>query len=668
MNKPLFLSGSALLLTCSPTLQATERQAKDNQPQRPNILWLTYEDTSSFETGCYGNNQVHTPNIDSLAKLGIRFTEAWSVAPQSSPARSTLITGCYAPTYGMDIHPVQQLTPDEIFFPQLLREAGYFCTNNYKTHYNTKVDNTSCWDECRKGASYNSPQRQENQPFFAVFNSHATHMGRVRTFHTDGRRDYTKEGIEPLLLTLPEHVPDLPEIRSDYAAHLEGMQDIDKWVGTFLEDLQQKGLNENTIVFVFSDHGGCLPRGKGYLYETGLRVPLVVYFPPRWQHLAANREKVDSSLVSFTDLAPTVLSLAGVKPQKGYHGHALMGRYADKKEHEYLFAFGSNQLHHYLPVRAMRDKRFKYIRSYMPYRQFALRNYYQWGMPSNMAWDKWVLGGHNTDPKMEQPFLRHSYEQLFDLEADPWELNDLSKDEKYQDVLLRMRKEMSKHLRQTEDLGFFLPSSREGVNVYDLVHKDGYPLEALITAAENTGHPSREEIPTYLSLLEDSRAEMRFWGVAALTQLAINGELKQAPQQLILLMDDPDVYVAAEAALACAYTSQAKLGIQHLVTGREDESKKVFYSSLECLSLDKAKKGEIMPFLQEIEADAKRLPARKNEDAGLMARGILVNLGVMTNFEIYGEDAYQRGLDFNHGRRDMGPRCTWKPAKAEKSK
>ena len=362
-------------------LHTAQADAADNKKnERPNILWLTFEDTSAYEFGCYGNKDVHTPNADSLAAHGIQFMNAWSVAPQSSAARSSLITGCYSSTYGMDVHPVSYDTPANIFFPQWLREAGYYCTNNSKTHYNSTTDNKSCWDECTTKASYNSPQRGKDQPFFAVYNTVTSHMGRVRTFHTDGRRDYTTEGIYPELLTLPSYVPDLPEVRSDYAGHLEAVQDVDTWLGFFLKDLKEKGLDDNTIIFFFSDHGGCVPRGKGYLYESGLEVPMIAYFPPKWQHLAGEKASgKEYSLVNFTDLGPTVLSLAGVKPPKHMQGKALFGKYASDEKREIQFALAANQLHHFMPVRAATDGRFKYIRSYIPYRQFALRNYYQWG-------------------------------------------------------------------------------------------------------------------------------------------------------------------------------------------------------------------------------------------------------------------------------------------------
>ena len=374
-----------LMCTAFCGLHTAQADAADNKKnERPNILWLTFEDTSAYEFGCYGNKDVHTPNADSLAAHGIQFMNAWSVAPQSSAARSSLITGCYSSTYGMDVHPVSYDTPANIFFPQWLREAGYYCTNNSKTHYNSTTDNKSCWDECTTKASYNSPQRGKDQPFFAVYNTVTSHMGRVRTFHTDGRRDYTTEGIYPELLTLPSYVPDLPEVRSDYAGHLEAVQDVDTWLGFFLKDLKEKGLDDNTIIFFFSDHGGCVPRGKGYLYESGLEVPMIAYFPPKWQHLAGEKASgKEYSLVNFTDLGPTVLSLAGVKPPKHMQGKALFGKYASDEKREIQFALAANQLHHFMPVRAATDGRFKYIRSYIPYRQFAPVSYTHLTLPTN---------------------------------------------------------------------------------------------------------------------------------------------------------------------------------------------------------------------------------------------------------------------------------------------
>lgn len=648
----------SLFLACTAAcgIYSLEASAANNKKkERPNILWVTFEDTSSYEFGCYGNKDVHTPNADSLAAQGIQFMNAWSVAPQSSPARSSLITGCYAPTYGMDVHPVSYDTPADIFFPQRLREAGYYCTNNSKTHYNSTNNNKACWDECTKTASYNSPKRGKDQPFFAVFNTVTSHMGRVRTFHTDGRRDYTKEGIYTELLTLPSYVPDLPEVRSDYAGHLEAVQDVDTWLGFFLKDLKDKGLDDNTIIFFFSDHGGCVPRGKGYLYESGLKVPLIAYFPEKWKHLANGKSGKDNSLVNFTDLGPTVLSLAGVKPTKNMQGKAIFGEYASKEERKVQFAFAANQLHHFMPVRAVTDGHIKYMRSYIPYRQFALRNYYQWGMPSNKAWDKLILGNHNTNPDWALTFDAHPAEMLFDLDKDPGELHDLSSSPEYAEVLAKMRNELSNHIRSTHDLGFFLPTSRTGHVLYDVVRKEKYPMEELYKLVEAAGIGDIASLPLFEKAIASSHRDMRFWGAVGYAELAHKKQISQCPQALADLLKDEDPYVASEAAYAAAYLGKPQEGIARLINPTKEEDRKIGYSSLECISLDPTMRDYIRQFLPQLKEAAETLPRKKNEDSGLMARGILVNLGELDIKLLHGPEAYKEGLKLNHGRRPMVP-------------
>lgn len=648
----------SLFLACTAAcgIYSLEASAANNKKkERPNILWVTFEDTSSYEFGCYGNKDVHTPNADSLAAQGIQFMNAWSVAPQSSPARSSLITGCYAPTYGMDVHPVSYDTPADIFFPQRLREAGYYCTNNSKTHYNSTNNNKACWDECTKTASYNSPKRGKDQPFFAVFNTVTSHMGRVRTFHTDGRRDYTKEGIYTELLTLPSYVPDLPEVRSDYAGHLEAVQDVDTWLGFFLKDLKDKGLDDNTIIFFFSDHGGCVPRGKGYLYESGLKVPLIAYFPEKWKHLANGKSGKDNSLVNFTDLGPTVLSLAGVKPTKNMQGKAIFGEYASKEERKVQFAFAANQLHHFMPVRAVTDGHIKYMRSYIPYRQFALRNYYQWGMPSNKAWDKLVLGNHNTNPDWALTFDAHPAEMLFDLDKDSGELHDLSSSPEYAEVLAKMRNELSNHIRSTHDLGFFLPTSRTGHVLYEVVRKEKHPMEELYKLVEAAGIGDIASLPLFEKAIASSHRDMRFWGAVGYAELAHKKQISQCPQALADLLKDEDPYVASEAAYAAAYLGKPQEGIARLINPAKEEDRKIGYSSLECISLDPTMRDYIRQFLPQLKEAAETLPRKKNEDSGLMARGILVNLGELDIKLLHGPEAYKEGLKLNHGRRPMVP-------------
>lgn len=628
---------------------------QEREMEKPNILWLTFEDTSPFEFGCYGNSQISTPVIDDLAKKGVQFTNAWSVAPQCSPARSTLITGCYATTYGMDVHPVPHETPNNILFPQLLRDAGYYCTNNHKTHYNTNLNDKSCWDECNKKASYNSHRRGKNQPFFSVFNTHTSHMGRIRTFHTDGRRDYTKEGIYTQNLKLPYHLPDLPAIRCDFAAHLEAVQDVDDWVNFFIEDLKKNNLYDNTIIFVFSDHGGCLPRGKGYLFETGLKVPLIVYFPDKWKHLASKIGAKDNRLVNFTDLGPTVINLAGIKPPVSMQGKPLFGENKDKNVRDINFAFGTNQLHNYMPTRAASDGRYKLLRSYIPYRQFALRNYYQWGMPSNKAWDKYILkGGDNEIYK--QPYLHHTAEMLFDLEKDPFETNNLAYDKQYSDVLQKLTKALNKHIKDTKDLGFFLPSTRFNGCMYDIVGKDKYDLNELYNIADIAGKATKKDIVKLDKALKSKVPDIRFWACVGYAHLAQEKIIDKCPELILKLIDDDDPYVAAEAAYAACYLNRFEKGIKRMMNPKKEEFRHIGYSVLDCLSMDENMRKYIRPFMPELKKIEQTLPHKKNEDPGLMVRGILVNMGELQIKDLHGEESYMVGVKLNRARRPKVPK------------
>lgn len=624
--------------------------------ERPNILWLTIEDTSDYEFGCYGAKEAKTPVVDSLASAGIQYMNAWSVAPQSSPARSSIITGGYATTYAMDFHRNKQKTPSQIYFPQLLREAGYYCTNNKKTDYNSGTPHQVCWDECSGSASYNSSKRKKDQPFFAVFNCLASHMGRIRSFHLDGRRDYRKEGIDPDKLVLPPHLPDLHEVRMDYAGHLEGIQDIDKWVGWFLEDLKRKGLDENTIVFFYSDHGGCSPRGKGYIFETGLRVPMIVYLPKKWEHLSSKGIRYkESKLVGFNDLGATVLSLAGVEPAKYFQGSAFLGKYETEKK-KYQFAFTTNQHSSFSPARAVTDGRYKYIRNYIPYRYFSLRNYYQWGMPSNLAWDNLILNKKDKSPVFNQPFDPKAGEMLFDLQNDKWELVNLSDKPEHQAKLTELRQALSSHIRETKDLGFFIPTSRsETVNLYEKARSADFPLNELYDLIEKASTAQAGDLNYFKNYLNHPVNEMRFWASVGIADLASRGEIKQSFPELEQMLADKDDYVASEAAYALTFTNKKKDAFQRLITPRNEEFRKAGYTILEMTARDKSNRKEMKALIPVLKASAEKYNIKDNEDPGLIARGVLVNMGEMPISEMYGKDAYEIGLSINKGRRALVP-------------
>ncbi|MBX2850873.1 MAG: sulfatase [Phycisphaeraceae bacterium] len=388
----LGLLAAALLLL--PTLSADAAQ------KVPNILWLTIEDTSQYEFGCYGNTQVKTPNVDALAAKGVKFTHASSVAPHCLPARSTIISGVFATTYGTGLHRGLFRSPkDRPFLPKLMKDAGYFCLNVNKKDYNTPTPN-NLWDQGNK-------YTKSNKPFFAVYNNHDCHMTSVR------HEVLPASDID--ISHLP-YLPNLPEIRANYyAAHLKEIEAVDLWVGKKLAELEASGRQDDTIIFFYSDHGGCQPRGKAFAYETGLRVPFIVYIPPKWQHLSNGMDMGTDSdrLIGFEDLASTALSLIGRKTPPQMQGKAFLGGHAQEPK-AYQFGFRNNQGYHYDPVRTVSDGKYKYIRNYTPYKPLGMRQDYQWGMGANMAYDLASLKDELA-PEHASFFKAKPCEMLFDL-------------------------------------------------------------------------------------------------------------------------------------------------------------------------------------------------------------------------------------------------------------
>lgn len=620
----------------------------------PNILWLTFEDTSAYELGCYGNTQVNTPNIDRLAERGIQFLQASSTAPHCSPARSTLITGCYATTFGMDLHRRKWATPADIFYPTLLRKAGYYCTNNSKTDYNSTENNKAMWDECSDNASYNSPKRGKNQPFFAVFNGGMTHMSRLTSVTIEGRRDFSKEGLDPEKLKLPPYVPDIEEMRSDFALHLEGVQDVDKWMAFFLEDLEKQGLADDTIIFFFSDHGGCLPRGKGFPFESSLRVPLLIYLPPKYEHLAPFKpgSKTDR-LVGFVDFAPTLLSLIGVKPPEWMQGQAFMGKY-EAAPRQLQFGFRANQANHFDPCRTVTDGRFKYIRAYLPQKPFNLRNGFQWGMPSNIGWDGYALDRiRNPEraaqkPEWLQPYMPKTAEMLFDLDADPFELNNLAGDPAKRPVLETLRIALAANVRNTMDLGFFPLSTRDkGEPLYTWVRKEKFDLDQLITLAEKASESNPANKALFIESLSSKYASIRFWGASGLSILAANGQLEECPDELKKAVNDADPSVSATAAEACCFSGATEVGLPVLVQGithRKGEDQQPFHSSIETLSWYPQMAVSFEGYMDKIKAAG-----------GLAGKSVLINLGKMPADKLHSEKDRKKGIQLNKSRKPIKP-------------
>lgn len=420
--------------------------------KRPNILWVSFEDTYPYY-GCYGDKVARTPNLDRLAAEGCLWTNAFAVAGVCAPARSAVITGMYPTSVGThhmrtthtNKYTPQMPTPYSAVvphyvkcFPEYLRAAGYYCTNNSKTDYQFDSPLTA-WDECGNTAHWRN-RPDPDQPFFAVYNL-------MRTHESGMWKEKTPEiTFDPADMQLPPYFPDTPKVRESMARMYTNIAYNDGLLGEFLTQLEEDGLAENTIVFHWSDHGP-LPRGKRWPYDSGIRVPLIVRRPGELE-----AGKVTDELVSTVDLGPTVLSLAGLDVPLHMQGQAFLGPKA-QPEREYVFAARDRYDESYDMIRAARDRRFKYLRNYCPEKP-----YLQWIPYRNhhpILEEMWRL--HNAgqlEGTREVMFQSHRpVEELYDTEADPFELNNLAADPAHKDDLVRLRAAVDRWRNEVGDMG-----------------------------------------------------------------------------------------------------------------------------------------------------------------------------------------------------------------------
>ncbi|MCU0749042.1 MAG: sulfatase-like hydrolase/transferase [Akkermansiaceae bacterium] len=420
----------------------------------PNILWITSEDNAAHWLGCYGNQQASTPRLDQLAAGGIRFTRAYSNAPVCAVARSTILNGAYAISMGTQHMRSRHPIPASFrSYVSHLREIGYYCTNNSKTDYNFKGNDAAIWDECSGKAHYR--KRPKDKPFMAVFNLTVTHESNLfpRQVVRNRKKGIIPETprIAPADITLPPSQPDLPEMRSDAAIYHDCITAMDRQVGKLLDELDKQGLADNTIIFYYSDHGGAMARGKRYLEDSGVRIPMIVHLPEKWRHLSpfAPGSVADEPL-AFVDLAPTVLSLAGKATPASMQGRAFLGKHrAAPREFEILFGdrFDENPGMR----RAITDGDFKYIRCFSPNQPGAPYSSYAMGQPSWKAWKDAAAGGKLKGYHLHLWQAPQPVEQLFDLRSDPWEIHNLATKPELAQRLIAMRGKLREIMINTRD-------------------------------------------------------------------------------------------------------------------------------------------------------------------------------------------------------------------------
>ncbi len=530
MNK---IASLLIALLCS---VASLAQAAEPAAAKPNILWITSEDNASQWIGCYGNKQTKTPRIDALAQEGVLFENAYANAPVCAVSRATILMGVYSPTMGTQHmrsrHPIPANYRPNV---EYLRAAGYYCTNNSKTDYNFAGKDASYWDQSSGMAHYKN--RPEGKPFFAIFNIGVSHESSLfKNAAAEPQR------VKPDDVDLPPYLPDLPEVRKDYARYLDRVEKMDEQVGKLLDELKKSGLADDTIVFYYSDHGGILPRGKRYLEQTGVKIPFLVRIPEKFRSAAPFKpgQRVTEP-VSFIDLAPTLLSLAGIDIPAYQQGRPFLGAKRVEPaadEMEFLYADRFDEL--YGMRRGLTNGKWKYIRNFNPDFPTAPYSFYQFGQPGWTAYQKAFEAGKLTGYHKALWEAPGTSEQLYDLTADPWEMKNLATDPAHAEKLAALRERLKATMKQVKDTGIVPEPLFEDLagkaTIAEYVQSDKFDHTKITDLAFTATEIDAKNIARFKTALGSADPTERYWGCVGLRLLGSKAA-KEADELLPLLKD-----------------------------------------------------------------------------------------------------------------------------------
>ena len=516
-------------------------QKKELSP--PNILWIVSEDNSPL-IGAYGDSFATTPALDSLAKVSVQFTNAFATTPVCAPSRSTLITGMYANSLGtLPMRSPYPIPAHVRFFPKYLKEAGYYCTNNSKKDYNT-VDQPECWDESSNKATYLN--RQDGQPFFHVQNVFITHESQLHDSIPLSELMHDSRQVP-----IPPYHPRTPAMEHDWAQYYDRVQQMDTQVAKILADLKKNGQAENTIVFYYSDHGGVMGRSKRFMYESGLRIPLIIHFPEQYKHLASSLPGTKSDrLVNFADFGPTVLSIAGVPVPGHMQGEPFLGTQTAEPK-KYAHAYRGRMDERIDLVRGVRTARYRYIRNYMPHKPNGQHVEYLWQAPHMPSWEQAFKSGALNETQARF-WLPRPAEELYDIEKDPHNINNLAADSAYAAVLAELREENLRWLKEVKDANFLPEPMTAEISelqpVFDHVRGKDFMIDLVIETADMASLRDPAHLPELVTRLDHPNAAVRYWAVMGC--LILEDKSVETKEKLLEMATDPSVSVRLAVAEA----------------------------------------------------------------------------------------------------------------------
>lgn len=539
LKRTLLATACALLLGAS--AQAAELE-------RPNILWITGEDMSASWLACYGNENIETPNFDKFADEGFLYTNCFAQSPVCAAARSGWMMGMHPTSIGTVYMRSKNKLPESlVWYADALRANGYFAANSSKTDYNTvnryagrgggKKEGTvghfvDTWDSFEPYA-WRNPERKPDQPFFQVINAVGGHEGVLH------RAKGKPEIADPADMKLAAYHPDIPEMRVQYADYSEVVMKADSRLKKILDDLEKDGLAEDTIVVYTSDHGGAVGRSKRFLYDSGTHAAHIVRIPEKYKHLRPAEvpgTRIDE-LVSFLDITKTWLAITNSEIPPEMQGCVYLGPKTEPVR-DYVH-MARNRMDECPDMqRALRDKRYLYIRNFEPFRPNGQYLEYLWKAPSMKAWHKYHLAG-KTDAVTGAFFRPKPVEQLFDCEADPDNVVNLANDPAQAERLVRMREELARKQLELYDCGY-LPegtlmdrAQANKMTIYELIRTPGlYDQQGYMKAADLANFAQEKDLPKLIQLLRSDDEAYRYWGVIGCIGL---GKQAATPEVLDLM-------------------------------------------------------------------------------------------------------------------------------------
>ena len=519
--------------------------------KRPNFVFIVSEDNSIHYLRLYGNKLGITPNIERLADNGLTFNHAFSGAPVCSVARSTLATAMHAPRVGFQYHrksALASLPPGVKPWSQVLRENGYYTTNNAKTDYNFNVNRKEVWDMSSNKATWrNRPNKA--MPFFHMQSFADSHESRL---HFPLKQMETPTKTSPDDVMLQPYFPDTPIMRYTKARYYDRIRVIDSQVGKIVNQLKEDGILEDTFVFYFGDHGGVMPRSKGYAYESGLHVPLVVRIPENFKKLIDHKRGTRTNgFVSFIDFGPTLLNLASISVHKELDGQAFFGKgvsAADLANRDEVFGHADRFDEKFDMVRTYRKGKWKYIRNYQSYYADGLQNNYRY---RQLAYDNWrnLYRAERLNPVQRQFFERRSVEQLFNLEKDPHEVTNLAADPAQSKRLAEMRELLKNKMKSINDLSFYPENRMVTTALNDGVafgREHSKQISRLSDLADTALRPFSEVKQALASSLQSKGALRRYWALKVCSNFG--EKAKSLAIAAMPLLNDENLMVRVRAA------------------------------------------------------------------------------------------------------------------------